>query len=92
MSLKVLYLADGTFVASEEGVAVEDLPEPVTTAVEAKFPASKIVKSLRNTRDGATTYLLIVYTGGRRITVVLSPEGAMQATRDSGVKPAAQAK
>lgn len=92
MSLKVLYLADGTLVAVEEGVAAEDLPEPVTAAIEAKYPGSKIVKSLRNTRDGDTTYLLKIYSGGRRVTHVLNPDGTFRSAKDAGGKPDSPAK
>ena len=92
MSLKVLYLADGTLVAVEESVAEEDLPEPVTAAIEAKYPGSKIVKALRNTRDGATTYLLKVYSGGRRLTLVLKPDGTLKGAKDTGGNPGSPAK
>jgi len=92
MSLKVLYVADGTFVAVEEGVAEEDLPEPVTAAIEARYPGSKIVKALSNTREGATTYLLKIYTGGRRVTLVLNPDGTFRGTKDTGGKPGSDAK
>lgn len=84
MSLKVIYRADGTLVAVEEEVAAESLPDPVMASIEDTYPGSKIVKALRNTSDGATTYLLKVVAGGRRLTMVLDPDGTVKRAKDTG--------
>ena len=83
-SRRVGYLADGTLDAVSEEVENEGLPEPVTAAVEAKYPGSKIVMAVCNTNDGATTYLLKVVAGGRRITMVLNPDGTLVRAKDTG--------
>lgn len=84
MALTVIYLADGTLAAVEEDVATEVLPESVTAAIEARHPGAKIVKAVRNTRDGATTYLLRVATGGRRLTMVFDQEGTLMGAKNTG--------
>lgn len=86
MSLKALYRADGTLVAVEEEIAPETLPDPVRVAIEDKYPGSRIVKALRNTSDDATTYLAKVVAGGRRITMVLGPDGTLMRAKDTGGK------
>lgn len=83
-SRKVEYLADGELVAVSEEVTKEGLPGPVTKAVEDKYPGAVIVKSVSNTRGGATTYLLKVVAGGRRITMVLNPDGSLVRAKDTG--------
>jgi hypothetical protein len=83
-SLTVIYRANGTLVAVEEDIATEFLPEAVTAAVETRHPGSKIVKAVRTTRDGATTYLLRVAAGGRRLNLVLDQDGTLIGAKDTG--------
>lgn len=83
-SRTVSYLADGTLVAVVEDVAVAELPAPVTAGVEAKYPGAKIVKAMRDTRDGATTYLLKVVAGDRRFNAVFAADGTFLRSRDTG--------
>lgn len=84
MTLTVVYRADGTLVAVEEDIATEVLPESVTAAIEARHPGSKIVKAVRTTRNGATTYLLRVAAGGRRLNLVLDQDGTLMGAKDTG--------
>ncbi len=86
MPLKAIFLADGTLVGVEENVAEKDLPDPVKAAIEADYPGSKIIMSLRNTRDGSTTYLLKVAAGIRRITMVFDADGTLISAKDTGAK------
>ncbi|MBM4129576.1 hypothetical protein FJ250_00910 [bacterium] len=84
LTLKAVYLADGTLVAVEEDIPSAALPEAVTAAVEERHPGSKIVKAVRNTRDGATTYLLRVAAGGRRLNLVFDEGGGLLGAKDTG--------
>lgn len=84
MALAAVYLADGTLVAVEEDIPTEALPDSVTAAIETKYPGSKIVKAVRNTRDGASTYLLRVAAGGRRLTLVFDQAGTLIGAKDTG--------
>lgn len=86
LTLTAVYLADGTLVAVEEDIPAAALPEAVAAAVETRHPGSKIVKAVRNTRDGATTYLLKVAAGGRRLTLVLDEGGGLIGAKDTGGK------
>lgn len=83
-TLTVVYLADGTLIAVEEDIATEVLPESVTAAIETRHPGSKIVKAVRTTRDGVTTYLLRVAAGGRRLNLVLDQDGTLIGAKDTG--------
>jgi hypothetical protein len=83
-SRTVTYLADGTLIAVVEDVTVAELPAPVTAGVEAKYPGAKIVKALSDTRDGATTFLLKIVAGDRRLNVVFAPDGTFLRSRDTG--------
>lgn len=83
-SRTVTYLADGTLVAVAEDVAAAELPQPVTAAVEAKYPGAKVVRALRETRDGATTYLLKIVAGDRRLNAVFAEDGTLLRTKDTG--------
>lgn len=83
-SLAAVFLADGTLVAVEQDIPAEALPEVVAAAIEARHPGAKIVKAVRNVRDGATTYLLKVAAGGRRLTMVLDQDGALISAKDTG--------
>lgn len=85
-ALAVTYLPDGTLVAVQEDIPNEALPEAVTAAVEERHPGSKIVKAVRNTRDGATTYLLRVAAGGRRLNLVFDQGGGLIGAKDTGGK------
>lgn len=85
-TLKAVYLADGTPVAVEEDIPTAALPEAITAAVEERHPGSKIVRAVRNTRDGATTYLLRVAAGGRKLTLVYDESGGLIAAKDTGGK------
>lgn len=85
-ALTAIYQADGTLVAVEEEIPTAALPEAVAATVEARHPGSKIVKAVRNTRDGATTYLLRVAAGGRRVTMVLDEGGGLIGAKDTGGK------
>lgn len=84
MTLTVVYRADGTLVAVEQDVATEILPEAVAATVETRHPGAKIVKAVRTTRDGATTYLLRVAAGGRRLNLVLDQDGTLIGAKDTG--------
>lgn len=85
-AIAVTYLADGTLVAVQEDIPNEALPEAVTAALEERHPGSKIVKAVRNTRDGVTTYLLRVVAGGRRLNLVLDQGGGLIGAKDTGGK------
>lgn len=80
------FLADGTLVSTEEDIDVGALPEAVAKAVEERHPGSKVTKAVRNTRDGATTYLLRVAAGGRRLTLVMDSGGGLVGAKDTGGK------
>ena len=83
-ALKAVYLADGTKVAVEEDIPTAAVPEAVAAAVEERHPGSRIVKAVRNTSDGATTYLLRVAAGGRKLTLIYDEGGGLIAARDTG--------
>lgn len=85
-TLKAVYLADGTPVAVEEDIPTAAVPEAVAAAVAERHPGSKIVKAVRNTRDGATTYLLRVAAGGRKLNLIYDEAGGLIAARDTGGK------
>ncbi len=71
----------GTFtslsiVQADERVALEELPETVTKAVEAKFPGSKIVKAKKDTEDGKQVYeLKLKSNDDKKYEVEVSSDG-----------------
>ena len=75
MTLDVSYLADGTAVEVEEGVAAKDLPGPVMDAVKAKFPDGKIVKAEKKTAAKVVTYEMRIKTGKTHAGIEVDPAG-----------------
>jgi hypothetical protein len=76
----LLYTPDGTVVEIEEEVPSAQLPEPVTAAAKAQYPAARIVKGERVTRGATITYELAL-AGASRKSVALTPEGKPVASK-----------
>ena len=74
-TLDALLLPDGTFYEMEEGIAAKDLPAPVSAAVSAKYPDSKIMNVEKTTRGTDVTYDLKLATGKTHVGLTVDPSG-----------------
>lgn len=70
----LLYTPEGSVVEIEEEVPTAQLPAPVIAAVEAQYPAARIVKGEKVTRGTTVSYELQL-AGAARKSVELTPEG-----------------
>jgi hypothetical protein len=70
----LLYSPDGTVVEIEEEVPSAQLPEPVTAAVKARYPAARVVKAERVTRGAKVSYELQL-AGAAKKEIALTPDG-----------------
>jgi hypothetical protein len=71
----ILYAADGTVLAIEEGMAVSDLPEEVRAAVKREYPKGSIASAEKLTKGEATEYEVILKHGKTKTEVRLDPSG-----------------
>lgn len=58
-----------------EDIAVADLPKEVTTAIEAKFPGSKLIKAEKEMKNGELRYEVKVQAGEERHEIDLKADG-----------------
>jgi uncharacterized membrane protein YkoI len=72
---------DGTVIEIEKEVAVKDLPEAVTKAVEAKYPKSKIkevmeVNKVKDKKETPDHYEIIIETAEKKdLEIIVSLDG-----------------
>src|SRR6516164_2180155 len=56
-------------------IPLGDLPKAVVDAVKAKFPAAELKEAAKETKDGKTTYEVILKDKGAGVDVAVSAEG-----------------
>ncbi|MFO0951474.1 MAG: PepSY-like domain-containing protein [Isosphaeraceae bacterium] len=61
--------------ADEVAVPVKDLPEAVSKAAKAQYPAGELVSATREEKDGKATYEVAVKDGGRNADVTFAADG-----------------
>jgi hypothetical protein len=66
-----------TVRADEEKVPLDKVPKAVLEAVKKRFPKAEIVEAAKETADGKTEYEVTVKEAGKKIDVMLTPEGAI---------------
>jgi hypothetical protein len=94
----VTVTAEGQIQEIEQTVAGNDLPRPVAGALNGKYPGAKIQKaeSITKVKGGdekLESYEVVLATAsGKKVEVVLSPDGKITKTEEKGKKEGAQKK
>jgi hypothetical protein len=65
--------------ADEEKVPINQLPEAVLKAVRDRFPNAQVVDASKETEEGKTEYEVGLKDGGKKLDVMLTPEGGITA-------------
>lgn len=76
--LDLAFAADGTWLEEEERVTTEELPAPVTSALDTRWKGWTVASAERATTPKGTTYEVVVKSGARSAEVVLSDAGVVK--------------
>jgi hypothetical protein len=63
--------------ADEEKIPLNKVPEAVMKAVKKRFPDAELVGAAKETEGGKTSYEVMLKDGGKKIDVILTPQGAI---------------
>jgi len=63
--------------ADEEKIPLDKLPKPVVEAVKKRFPKAEMIEAAKETADGKTEYEVSIKDGGKKIDIMLAPDGTI---------------
>jgi hypothetical protein len=61
----------------EQKIPIGELPKAVVDAVKKRFPKAELVGAAKETEGGKTEYEVMLKAGGKKIDLMLTPEGAI---------------
>ena len=74
----LLYKADGTLAELEEILTPPMVPDDIAKAIKTEFPKGKVVSGEKTTKDGVSTFEIIVVNGKEKVRINLSADGKIQ--------------
>ena len=74
----LLYKADGTLAESEEILTPAMVPDGIAKSIKTEFPKGKVVSGEKTTKDGVSTFDIIVVNGKEKVRVNLGADGKIQ--------------
>jgi hypothetical protein len=61
----------------EQKIPIDELPKAVVDAVKKRFPKAELVGAAKETEGGKTEYEVMLKAGGKKIDLMLTPEGVI---------------
>lgn len=76
-SISANFKTDGSWVETETGIAVTNLPVNVSNAIKAKYPGSAINKAEKTEKPGGkVVYETIIKVNGKKKEIEINPDGS----------------